>query len=103
MRSRIDMSSNTQERLRWKVCLPPQDPDSDSRRWLKSVKLAQSEKDFIGRATSHPPKPEVIRCVRGFVARKFTESVPEMSLPSDESRSPVGVGGAGYQPTFSFS
>jgi hypothetical protein len=79
------MASNTQERLHWNVRLPPRpDPDSDSGRWLKSVKHAQSEKDFIGRATSHPPKPEVVRCVRGFVARKFTESAPEMSLHTDD-------------------
>jgi hypothetical protein len=102
MRSRIDMASNTQERLHWTVRLPPRpDPDSDCGRWLKNVKDAQSEKDPLGRvASSRPAKPEVARCVRGFVAWKFPESVLETGLSTDGSGSPTGVGST---PTFSFS
>lgn len=76
MRSRINMVSNTQECLHWTVHLPLQpDPDSDYGRWLKNVKDAQSEKDPISRVTSScPAKPEVARCMRGFVAWKFSES-----------------------------
>ena len=75
MRSRIDMASNINERLHWDVHLP--EPDSDRERWLKCIRNVQSERDLIGIASSEPEKPEVIRCVRGFVAWKFSGSAPE--------------------------
>ncbi|KAI0001478.1 hypothetical protein BJV74DRAFT_818906 [Russula compacta] len=82
MRSQINMASDVQERLQWVVGLPPPEPDSDCGRWLKSVKDVQSERDLIGLASPHPVKrPEAIRCVRGFVARKFCGSTPETSFP----------------------
>lgn len=67
------MASNVQQRLQWAVGLPPRpEPDSDCGRWLKVV---QSEKDLIGIASPHlVNKPKAVRCVRGFVARKF---IPE--------------------------
>lgn len=75
------MASNIQERLHWSTRLPPRpEPDSDDGRWLRGVKDVQSEKDFIG-ITSHTEKPEVVRCVRGFVAWKFGGSIPEVNLP----------------------
>jgi hypothetical protein len=99
MRSRIDMASNTQERLHWTVRLPPRpEPDSDAGRWLKTVKHVQSQKDVLGCASPHPLKPEVVRCVRGFAAWKFDGSVPEASSYADRSKTPVqvGPGGTGY-------
>jgi len=90
MRSRIDMASNTQASLQWVVRLPPRpEPDSDNGRWLKSVKHVQSEKNLVGLAASRPSKPEVVRCMRGFVAWKFSGSVPETSSLADGSRSPI--------------
>ncbi|KAI9512068.1 hypothetical protein F5148DRAFT_1165976 [Russula earlei] len=78
MRSRIDMASNTKQRLQWVVRMSPRpDPDSDYGRWLKGVKRVQSEKYLAGLASPGPVKPEVIRCVRGFVAWKFSGSVTE--------------------------
>lgn len=72
MRSRIDMVSNAQERLRWNVRLPSRpESDSDMGRWLKSVKHVQDQKDLLGLVSPHPVKPDVVRCVRGFVAWKF--------------------------------
>jgi len=87
LRSRVDMASSIQERLHWIVRLPPRpEPDSDSGRWLKSIKNVQSEKDLIGIVSSQPEKPEVVRCVRGFVAWKFSGSAPEAYLPSQQER-----------------
>jgi len=88
MRSRIDMENNTKERLRWTVCLPPwPERDSDLGRWHKCVKEAQSEKDFIDIiASSQPEKPDVVRCVRGFVAWKFSGSAPEANLPNEREQ-----------------
>lgn len=77
------MASNIKERLNWITRLPPRpEPDSDDGRWLRGVKDVQSEKDFIGITSSHAEKPEVVRCVRGFVAWKFGGSIPEVNLPS---------------------
>ena len=71
------MVSNAQERLQWTVNLPPRpESDSDSGRWLKSVRHVQSQKDLIGLTSPHPVKPDVVRCVRGFVAWKFSGAEP---------------------------
>ena len=78
MRLRIDMEGNQKERLHLSDPLPPPPvPDSDRVRWLKCVKNVRSKRDLIGIASSQPEKPEVIRCVRGFVAWKFSGSAPE--------------------------
>ncbi len=80
------MASSIQDRLHWIVRLPPRpEPDSDSGRWLKSIKNVQSEKDLFGMASSQPEKPEVVRCVRGFVAWKFNGSAHEVNLPDEPS------------------
>ena len=80
------MVSNIQESLHWIVRLPPRpEPDSDGGRWLKGIRDVQSE-DLISIASPHPEKPEVIRCVRGFVAWKFSGSVPEANLPSQREQ-----------------
>ena len=78
MRLRIDMEGNVKERLHWSDPLPlPPEPDSDRGRWLRRVKNVLGKRDLIGIASSQPEKPEVIRCVRGFVAWKFSGSAPE--------------------------
>ena len=79
------MASNMKERLHWttRLQLRP-DPDSNGGRWLRGVKDVQSEKDFIGITSFHSEKPEVVRCVRGFVAWKFGESTPEVNPPQQE-------------------
>lgn len=80
MQIQIGMESNIKERLHWTVRLPLMpEPDSDSGRLLKCVKKAQSECDLIGIAASQPEKPEVVRCVRGFVAWKFSGSANPLS------------------------
>jgi hypothetical protein len=66
------MEGNIKERLHWSDRLvPPPEPDSDRGRWLKYV---QSKGDLIGIVLSQPEKPQVVRCVRGFVAWKFSGS-----------------------------
>jgi hypothetical protein len=84
MQLRIDMASNIKERVHWSVRLPPPEPGSHRGRWLKCVKSVQSKRDLIGIASSQPESPEVIRCVRGFVAWKFSENAPEANLPSEQ-------------------
>ena len=88
MRSRIDMTSNIQQRLHWNVRLPPRpEPDSDSGRWLKGVNDVRSDEDLISLASPLPEKPEVVRCVRGFVAWKFGgTSIPEANLPNRQEQ-----------------
>ena len=87
MRLRIDMESNIKERLHWSIRLPSRpEPDTDRGRWFTCVKDVQSERDRIGIASSQPEEPEVIRCVRGFVAWKFSGSVPEANLPSEQEQ-----------------
>lgn len=84
MRSRIDMESNINERLHWNVRLPPRpEPDTECGRRLKCVKSVRSERDLISIASSQAEKPEVIRCLRGFVAWKFSGSAPEANVPGD--------------------
>lgn len=85
MRSRIDMETNMKERLHWTVRLPPwPERDSDLGRWHKCVKNVQSKRDLIDIiASSRSEKPEVVRCVRGFVAWKFSGSAPESNLSSE--------------------
>jgi hypothetical protein len=81
------MTSNIQKRLHWNVRLPPRpEPDSDSGRWLKGVNDVRGEKDLIGLASPHPEKPEVVRCVRGFVAWKFGGPVPGANPPSQQEQ-----------------
>jgi hypothetical protein len=78
------MGSNINKRLDWIVPdLPPPEPDSDRGRRLKCVKNVRSERDLIDIASSEPEKPEVIRCVRGFVAWKFSGSAPGANHPSE--------------------
>ena len=69
------MEGNIKERLHWSdhLVLPPE-PDSDRGRWLKYL---QSKRDSIGIVLSQPERPQVVRCVRGFVAWKFSGSAPE--------------------------
>lgn len=82
---RIDMGSNIQKSMHWIVRLPLRlEPDSDGGRWLKGIRDVQSEIDLL--ASPHPEKPEVIRCVRGFVAWKISGSVPEANLPSQREQ-----------------
>jgi hypothetical protein len=87
MRSRVDIASDIKVRLGWSVPSPsPPDPNSHSELWLKCVKEAQMEMDLIGIVPSQPENPEVIRCVRGFVAWKLW-SAPEANLPSEQDMS----------------
>ena len=87
MQLRIDMEGYIKDRLHWNDPLaPPPEPDSDRARLLKCVKNVQSERDLIGLASSQPEKPEVIRCVRGFVAWKFSGSAPEANLPNEQEQ-----------------
>jgi len=85
MRSRIDMTSNTQQRLRWVLRQP--EPNPDNRSWLKSLEDVQKERDLIGLASHRPVKPEIVRCVRGFVAWKFGGS---LNVCRDRSSSLAG-------------
>jgi hypothetical protein len=78
------MARNIKERLHWSVVLPPPEPGSHRERWLRRVKLVQSKSDLIGIASPQPENPEVIRCVRGFVAWKFSGNAPEPDLPSEQ-------------------
>jgi hypothetical protein len=81
------MEGNIEERLQWRDPLAsPPERDSDFGRWLKRVKNVQSKRDSIGIVPSQPEKPEVIRCVRGFVAWKFSGSAPEANLPSEQEK-----------------
>ena len=81
------MTSNIQERLHWITRLPPRpEPDSENGRWLRGVKDVQSEKDFISITSPHPEKPEVVRCVRGFVAWKFSGDIPRESFSSQQEQ-----------------
>lgn len=69
------MANNIKERLHWVVHFPQQpEPDSDRERWVKCAKNVQSERESIGISSSQPEKPEVVRCVRGFVAWKHSGS-----------------------------
>ncbi len=86
------MANNTKDRLPWIVRFPPKpEPDSEHEHWLKCGENVQSERDLVNTASSQPENPEVIRCVRGFVAWKFSGSVPEAHLPNERelSRRPV--------------
>ena len=77
MRSQIDMAGKVKERLHWIVHFPSQpEPDSDLDRCVKCAKNVQRERDLIGIASPQIEKPEVIRCVRGFVAWKSSGSAP---------------------------
>lgn len=87
MQLRIDMSSDIKERLHWSVDLPPPHADSHFVLWLKCVKSVQSEMDLIGIVSSQPENPEVIRCVRGFVAWKLGGGAPQANLPSEQDMS----------------
>ncbi|KAI0279716.1 hypothetical protein BGY98DRAFT_967080 [Russula aff. rugulosa BPL654] len=66
MRSQIDMAGKVKE--------PGTDSDLD--RCVKCAKNVQRERDLIGIASPQIEKPEVIRCVRGFVAWKSSGSAP---------------------------
>jgi len=81
------MASNIKERLHWSVRLPSQpEPDSDRGRVLERAKNVQSERELICIASSQPEKPDVIRCVRVFVAWKFSGSAPEANPPSEQEQ-----------------